>query len=69
MDTKKTKISIWRDATGYDYSDDDAFKSHKSMLTSFGMLIARLAATLQYSEDEDEIVMYEIEITKTVYND
>lgn len=69
MKTQKTTISIWRDAIGYDYGDDDTFKSRQSMMESFGMMIARLAATLQYSEDEDEIVMYKIEITKEVYND
>lgn len=69
MKTQKTTISIWRDAMGYDYSDDDTFMSRHSMMESFGMMIARLAATLQNSEDEDEIVMYKIEITKELYND
>lgn len=69
MKIQKTTISIWRDAMGYDYSDDDTFKSRHSMMESLGMMIARLAATLQFSEDKDEIVMYKIEITKEVYND
>lgn len=69
MKTQKKAISIWRDAIGYDYSDDNTFKSRLTMMESFGMMIARLAATLQHSEDADEIVRYDIEITKTVYND
>lgn len=69
MKTQETTISIWRDAIGYDYSDDNTFDSRQSMMESFGMLIARLAATLQHSEDTDEIVRYDIEVTKTVYND
>lgn len=69
MDTKKTAISIWRDALGYAYSDDYDTKTQLTMIDSFAMLIARLATMLQYSEDFDEIVMFKIEITKDVYND
>lgn len=69
MKTQKTAISIWRDAIGYDYSDDDTFKSRLTMIESFGMMISRIAATLQRSEDADEIVRYDIEITMNVYND
>lgn len=69
MNTQKTQINIWRDAIGYDYCDDGQFNKRLTMIESFGMLIARLAATLQYSEDTDEIVRYDIEITKHVYND
>lgn len=69
MKTQKTTISIWRDAIGYDYSDDDIFRSRLTMVESFGMMISRLAATLQHSEDADEIVRYDIEITMNVYND
>lgn len=69
MNTQKTTINIWRDAIGYNYCDDGEFNKRLTMIESFGMLMARLAATLQHSEDADEIVRYDIEITKHVYND
>lgn len=68
MDKTTKTISIWRDALGYSYSDDDVDVSLLSLTESFGLMIARLAATIEFSENADEIVRYDIEITKTVYN-
>lgn len=69
MDKQKATISIWRDAIGYAYRDNNEYKSQLTMQDVFGRLIARLTATIQYSEDFGEIAEYEIEITKRVYND
>ena len=65
----ETEITIWHNAIGYGYSDDYISKSQLSEIEIFGMLIARLAAMIQDSEDVGEVVIYQIEITKTVYGD
>lgn len=57
-------ITIWRTDNGYVYDDDFHSKANITMLEVFGMLISRLAATIQYSEDNKEKVEYQIEITK-----
>lgn len=62
-----TTISIWRDALGYTYSDDDVEVSLLPMMYSFGLMIARLAETMEFSENADEIVRYDITITKNLY--
>ena len=67
MDKTTTTISIWRDHLGYSYSDDDVDVSLLSLMDSFGLMIARLAATMEFSENADEIVRYDIKITKNLY--
>lgn len=69
MKTQQTSISIWRNAIGYVYCDDFDYKSKLLMIEAVGMLIARLAATIQHSEDVEETVEYQIDITKRTYSD
>lgn len=65
----ENEITIWHNAFGYGYSDDYIYKSQLSEVESFGLLIARLAAMIMDSEDVDKVVVYQIEITKTIYGD
>ena len=65
----ETDITIWHNALGYGYSDDYISKGQLSEIESFGLLIARLAAMIQNDEDVGEVVVYQIEIVKDVYND
>ena len=65
----ETEITIWHNAIGYGYSDDYISKSQLSEVESFGLLIARLAAMIHDGEDVSEVVVYQIEITKTIYGD
>lgn len=65
----ETEITIWHNDIGYGYSDDYISKSQLSEYESFMMLIARIAAMIMDSEDVGEVVVYQIEITKTIYGD
>lgn len=65
----ETDITIWHNALGYGYSDDYISKGQLSEIESFGLLIARLAAMIQNDEDVGEVVVYQIEIVKDIYND
>jgi hypothetical protein len=65
----ETDITIWHNAIGYGYSDDYISKGQLSEIESFGLLIARLAAMIQNDEDVGDVVVYQIEIVKDVYND
>ena len=66
MKKRKKTITIGRNSYGYYYNDDDANISESRMIDVFGMLIARLAGTIQHDEDVKDEVKYQIEITKTI---
>lgn len=64
---KRTKtITIGHNSYGYYYNDDDTNISESRMIEVFGMLIARLAGSIQHDEDLKNEVKYQIEITKTI---
>lgn len=69
MTTDKTNIGIWHNGLGYCYSDDYDAKSQLSMDEAFGMLMARLMATLRDFETANGTAEYHIEIVGRVYSD
>lgn len=64
---KRTKtITIGRNQYGFYYRDSSHEINEIAMLEAFGMLVARLAGTIQYSADMEHDVEYTIDITKTM---
>lgn len=66
MKKRAKTITIGRNSYGYYYNDDDTNINGSRMIDVFGMLIARLAGTIQHDEDVKNEVKYQIEITKTI---
>lgn len=69
MKTKKTNVDIWHNGFGYCYSDDYNDKSKLPIDVAFGMLFARLMATMRDFGDNMGTAEYHIEITTRVYDD
>lgn len=64
---KQTKtITIGRNRYGFYYRDNTNDMSEILMIEAFGMLIARLAGTIQHNEDNNQMVEYQIDITRTM---
>lgn len=66
MKEQKTTITIVRDNNGYYYGDNSTDVEDKDMVEVFGLLISRLAATIQYDADFGNNVEYKIDITKRI---
>lgn len=64
MEKKKHTITIGHKCDGYYYSDSDIDVYGTNQLEAFGILIARLATTLQANQFRDENVEYKIDIKK-----
>lgn len=62
---RKRTITIGRGCYGFYYSDDSGNRIEcTTMIEAFGMLSARIGATLQHNDDFDEKVEYAIDITR-----
>lgn len=66
MEKQTFEITIGRNQNGYYYSDRDTNVTEATMIEASGMLIARLAASIQHDEDKDNKAEYRIFITKTM---
>lgn len=65
MKKDKRTFTIGRNNNGFYYTDKDTNLVDVTMIEAFGMLLARLAGTIQHAEEKGQIVKYQIEITRT----
>lgn len=65
MKTKSVKFFIKHKSTANcDYIDKDETKNDITTLEAMGLLISRIAGTLQHSDTKNEVCDFEITITK-----
>lgn len=60
----KTVLIEHLDTSTNCYYDDEQRIANISSIQAMSLLIARLSACLQYSDDEKEVCTYQIDITK-----
>lgn len=66
MKKQKTTITIVGDNNRYCYRDNSIDEEDKTMVEVFGLMISRLAASVQYDADFEHNVEYTIDITKRI---
>lgn len=64
MKKREFTITIGRNENGYYYNDKDCNISSVSMIEVCGLLFARFGATIQHDAEKNNIVEYQIDISK-----